>query len=215
MTRIATPWLGRRTLVTGAAAALLAASRHAHAQARQATPRQTEGPFYPRDWSGDADHDLVVVQGAAARAQGQVVHLEGRILALDGTPLGGATVEIWQCDAQGVYRHPRDESAARRRDPGFQGRGRAIADTSGAYRFRTIRPVPYPGRTPHIHFKVRAERRELVTQMYVAGEPQNVRDGLLNSISDPRARDSVLVRFEPADRLEQGALAGRFDIVLA
>jgi protocatechuate 3,4-dioxygenase, beta subunit len=216
MIRNATPWLGRRALLLSASGALLVASRDAHAQARQATPRQTEGPFYPRDWSGDADNDLVAVQGAAARAQGQVVHLEGRVLALDGTPLAGAAVEIWQCDALGVYRHPRDESAARRRDQGFQGRGRAVADATGNYRFRTIRPVPYPGRTPHIHFKVRHQSRgDLITQMYVAGEPQNERDSLLNSISDPRLRDSLLVRFEPADRLEQGALAGRFDIVLA
>lgn len=212
MTRTATPWIGRRMLLLGAAA--LAAPHGARAQARSATPRQTEGPYYPRDWSGDADNDLVIVRGEAARAQGQVCHIEGRVLTLDGSPLGGATVEIWQCDAQGVYRHPRDESATRRRDPGFQGRGRAIADANGRYSFRTIRPVPYTGRTPHIHFKVGAGPRELITQMYVAGEAQNARDGLFNRI-DQRARDSVLVRLEPADRLEQGALAGRFDIVLA
>ena len=84
------------------------------------------------------------------------------------------------------------------------------------YRFRTIRPVPYPGRTPHIHFAVQApERRELVTQMYVAGEPGNARDDLYRAIRDPRQRAAVTVALEPANGIEDGALAGAFDLVLA
>lgn len=181
-----------------------------------ASPPQTEGPFYPRDWDGDVDNDLVKVDGEDAKAMGDVLHLEGRVLDLAGQPLAGASVEIWQCDARGVYRHPRDERGDRQRDPAFQGRGRTITDTTGRYRFRTIRPVPYTGRTPHIHFRVEPrERNVLVTQMYVFGEPRNARDGVLNSIRDPRARDSVIVRLEPADRIEKDALAATFDIVLA
>jgi protocatechuate 3,4-dioxygenase beta subunit len=76
--------------------------------------------------------------------------------------------------------------------------------------------VPYPGRTPHIHFAVEAPgRRELVTQMYVAGEPLNERDGLYRQIRDLRQRAAVTVRLEPANGIEAGALAGRFDITLA
>ena len=180
-----------------------------------ASPSQTEGPFYPRDWEGDVDNDLVKVDGEDARALGEVLLLHGRVLDLAGQPIAGATIEIWQCDAQGVYRHPRDERGERRRDAAFQGRGRTISDAAGRYRFRTIRPVPYGGRTPHIHFRVQPRDREmLVTQMYVFGEPRNARDGVLNSIRDPRARDSVIVRLEPADRLEKGAITGTFDIVL-
>lgn len=181
-----------------------------------ASPPQTEGPFYPRDWGGDIDNDLVKVEGEAAKAMGEVLLLQGRVLDLAGQPLAGATVEIWQCDARGIYRHPRDERGDRRRDPAFQGRGRTVTDAGGRYRFRTIRPVPYSGRTPHIHFRVEPRGRDaLVTQMYVFGEPRNVRDGVLNSIRDPRQRDSVIVRLERAERLEKDAFAASFDIVLA
>ncbi len=180
-----------------------------------ATPRQTEGPFYPREWRGDIDNDLVVVQGEAAHALGQVVHVEGRVLALSGEPLAGATVEIWQCDSHGIYRHPNDEGPGRRHDSGFQGRGRTVADVGGRYRFRTIRPVAYGPRTPHIHFKVMPPGgRALITQMYVLGEPLNARDGVLNAIKDRRQRDSVIVRLDAADRIEPGALLATFDIVL-
>lgn len=216
---IATPWIGRRDILIGLSAlttATLLPSTRGHAQTRlPATPRQTEGPFYPRDWQGDIDNDLVTVQGEAAKAVGQVVHIQGRVLDLSGQPVAGAAVEIWQCDAQGIYRHPSDEGGGRKRDGGFQGRGRTLADSTGQYRFRTIRPVAYSSRTPHIHFKVALPSgRALVTQMYVFGEPLNQRDFLLNNIRDTRQRNSVIVRLDQADRLEAGALAGTFDIVV-
>jgi protocatechuate 3,4-dioxygenase beta subunit len=146
---------------------------------------------------------------------GQVVRLGGRVLDLSGQPVADAGVEIWQCDANGVYRHPRDVGPSRRRDARFQGRGRTRTDASGRYAFRTIRPVAYPGRTPHIHFKVEPPSRGvLITQMYVFGEAQNSSDGILNAIRDRRQRDSVIVRLEAADGIEPGALGGTFDIVV-
>jgi protocatechuate 3,4-dioxygenase beta subunit len=220
MSRILTPQIGRRRLIGGMAAAaamsLLPGARAGLAAAGLvATPRQTEGPFYPLDWSGDADNDLVRVTGEGARAQGLVTHVIGRVLDTSGAAIPGAEIEIWQCDGGGVYRHPADASSARTRDAGFQGRGRMRTDGAGAYAFRTIKPVAYPGRTPHIHFAIAAPgRAPLITQMYVAGEPLNARDGILNAIRDPRQRDSVIVRLEPGDRLEDGALVGTFDIVL-
>jgi len=201
----------RRELLVGATAlaALGSASRLSASVA--ATPRQTAGPFYPVDWDGDIDWDLVRVAGEDARALGQVTHLQGRVTDLGGAPIAGARVEIWQCDANGRYRHPGDDRSATR-DPAFQGRGRVVTDGQGRYRFRTIRPVPYPGRTPHIHFRVIAEDgRELITQMYVAGEPQNERDFLFSRLRDP---SRVLVSLNPADSIEQGALVGTFDIVM-
>ena len=178
------------------------------------TVAQTTGPFYPVDWSGDVDNDLVVVHGEAARALGQVAHVRGRVLDREGRLLPGAIVEIWQCDTNGRYRHPADRGGAGR-DAGFQGRGRTRAGDDGRYAFRTLRPAPYPGRTPHIHFAIWApDGTQLVTQLYVAGDPGNERDRLYNAIRDPRRRAGVTARFEPADRIEAGALAAEFDIVL-
>ena len=215
MTHVITPLIGRRALLSGAAALSVLFPRQSFSQARlAATPRQTEGPFYPVDWTGDIDDDLVVVKGEATTATGQVAHVEGRVLDRSGQPMAGAWLEIWQCDAKGVYRHPSDERGNRRHDAGFQCRGRAVTDASGRYHFRTIKPVAYPGRTPHIHFTVITPGTKLVTQLYVYGEPGNARDGVLNGNRDPRQRDSVIARFERADGKEAGALAASFDIVM-
>ncbi len=202
-------------MITRRSLAVLAILPAACAQAQNsgATPRQTLGPFYPSDWSGDADADLVRVTGAAAQAQGQVTHLRGRLLGLDGLPLAGARIEIWQCDARGIYRHPRDRET--QRDLGFQGRGRMVSGADGSFAFRTIRPTNYPGRTPHIHVLVSAPGRpELVTQLYVEGEPGNARDFLFNRLT-PEAREALLLRPEPADRIETGALLAERDIIIA
>src|SRR5207249_4058156 len=78
-----------------------------------------------------------------------------------------------------VYLHSRD-SARRSRDTNFQGFGRFTTGSTGEYYFRTIKPVPYPGRTPHIHVRVKKGGRELLTtQLFVNGHPQNKTDGVL------------------------------------
>lgn len=219
MDLIATPPMGRRRFVLSGLAAtgalILPGALSAQQAALVATPRQSAGPFYPVKFPPDIDSDLVVLRGSAARAEGTVTHVMGRVLGLDGKPIPNATVEIWQCDARGRYIHPGD-TGGRPRDRAFQGYGRTVSDADGAYRFRTIKPVPYSGRTPHIHFAVRAPgRRELITQMYVAGEPQNEGDFLYRSIRDPRQRAAVTVRLDPANGIEDRALAGSFDLVLA
>ena len=210
MTDISTA-ITRRALISSSCAMLAVPSVLAAASAP--TPRQTEGPFYPLDWSGDVDNDLVVVRGEAARALGHVAHVMGRVLGPDGGPMKGAIVEIWQCDANGRYLHPGDMSLfGSARDRGFQGRGRATTAVDGAYRFRTIRPVPYGGRAPHIHFRVNHEGRErLTTQLYVAGDPHNERDGIFTR---ERNRGMLVVPFSPANGIEAGALAATFDIRL-
>jgi protocatechuate 3,4-dioxygenase beta subunit len=102
------------------------------------------------------------------------------------------------------------------RDENFQGFGQTVTDAEGGYRFLTIRPVPYPGRTPHIHFAVAAPgQRRFITQMYVAGEPQNERDPVLRDMRDPAARARLIVPLRPMPELGQDALAATFDIVLA
>lgn len=217
MRAAATPFLGgRRWMLAGLVAAAVpgvARGQGGPVQGERApTPRQTAGPFYPVDWNGDVDGDLVRVAGAAAQAQGVVTHLRGRVLDAGGRAVAGASVEIWQCDAFGRYLHPRDRADGR--DAGFQGRGRVVTGADGGYAFRTIRPVTYPGRTPHIHVAVAAGAAPLLTQFYVAGEAQNARDFLFNSLRDERAREAVLLRLVAAERIEAGALLAEKDIVL-
>ncbi|MDO8544327.1 MAG: protocatechuate 3,4-dioxygenase [Opitutaceae bacterium] len=178
------------------------------------TPRQTEGPFYPDRLPLDTDNDLLVVNDGITPAVGAVTYLSGRVLDASGSPVRNALVEIWQVDHHGVYLHSGSASHARR-DTNFQGFGRFLTGASGEYLFRTIKPVPYPGRTPHIHFAVKLPRREkFTTQCYIEGEAQNERDGVLRRITDRRARASVIVPFAPLPGSRAGELAARFDIVL-
>jgi len=207
------PFPRRVLLAAGMIGTAAAALPTAAAAALVPTPRQTPGPFYPNKLPLDSDNNLVEVDGRSRPAAGQVTHIFGRILDQSGRPLTSARVEIWQCDALGHYHHPRDRGG--QADPDFQGYGRMAVDRDGAYRFRTIKPVAYPGRTPHIHFAVSGAGIErLTTQMYVAGEPLNQRDGILNRVRDGRARARLLVNLQASPDLEAGSLAGRFDIVL-
>ena len=199
----------RRRMLLGA---LACAAQPALAQSLVPTPRQAEGPFYPDRLPLDQDNDLTMVAGHNAPAAGEITDLTGHILDVRGTPLRGVVIEIWQVDNNGHYIHTADAGAGN--DANFQGFGRFETGTDGGYRFRTIRPVPYPGRTPHIHVKLHKGGRELLTtQMYVQGHPLNERDGILRSIRDPGQRASVLVPFLPGKE-RPGELAARFDVVL-
>lgn len=178
-------------LVAGAAASLAWP-----ALARAALPAMTEGPFYPTaawrsrelDWDADLTRVVRRTEGDPPRAAGEWLDFGGAVLDARGRPLDGAEVEIWQCDVHGSYRHPRGAGA--QVDAAFQGFGSTRSDVRGLYRFRTIRPAPYPGRTPHIHVRVRhASFGELTSQLFVAGEPRNNRDVLYRSLSaDERAQ---------------------------
>jgi len=184
------------------------------AQELARTPRLTEGPFYPDRLPLDTDNDLVIVNNSITPAVGEITHLTGRVLSTSGEPLRNVVVEIWQVDGRGVYLHSAD-SGRRQRDTNFQGFGRFTTNARGEYRFRTIKPVPYPGRTPHIHVIVkRGERRLLTTQLFINGHPQNRRDGIFRAIRDPFDRELVLVDFVPVRGSRIGELSARFDIVI-
>src|SRR5260370_445796 len=208
--------LARRRMLEGAAGLLvLGGAREIDAAALASTPPQTPGPFYPLALPPDSDNDLVQIAGRTGTAKGTVTYLSGHILDPTGRAISGARVEIWQCDANGRYHYVRDERADRPLDENFQGYGQTTTDETGGYHFRTIRPVPYPGRAPHIHFAVSAAGLpRFTTQMYVAGEPLNERDGVLMGVRDPAARARLIVPLRPAPELEANALAGTFDIVI-
>ena len=209
-------FLSRRGLLRGSlalgAAAFFAPGAFAEELAR--TPRLTEGPFYPDKLPLDTDNDLLVINDAITPAVGEITHLSGKILDATGSPIKNAVIEIWQVDNKGVYIHSRD-SAGRARDTNFQGYGRFTTGSTGEYYFRTIKPVPYTGRTPHIHVKVKKGERELLTtQLFINGHAQNQRDGVLRGVRGAFERELVLVDFKPIKESKIGELSARFDIVV-
>jgi len=178
------------------------------------TAWQAEGPFYPNKLPIDTDNDLLIINDAVTPALGEITHLSGRILNSRGTPVRNATVEIWQVDNNGAYIHSGSDNR-NERDRNFQGFGRFLTGSTGEYYFRTIKPVAYPGRTPHIHFAVKFKGyKRFTTQCYIKGEPRNKRDFLLQRVRSPKARGSIIVDFAPIKESRIGELTAQFDIVL-
>lgn len=178
--------------------------------AQPPTPAQMPGPFYPLQPDPAAGNDLATMDGRS-RALGTPLTIVGHVRDTAGRALAGVLVEIWQTNAHGRYHHPHDDSTAPL-DPNFRGYGRAITGSGGDYSFRTVMPVSYPGRTPHVHFRLsRGGRELLVTQMYLPGAAgrRNQRDGLFMSVD--AAERSRLVGVAQAGA--PGTL--RFDIVVA
>ncbi len=194
----------RRSFVGGTLGALGLSVLAKPALAANLTPRATEGPFYPAPAMRrvDVDNDLVKILGTVQEAGGEVFVLKGRVLNTSGAPLAGRRIEIWQCDMNGKYLHGGDRQAIAF-DPAFQGFGYDITGLDGSYEFRTIKPVPYPGRTPHIHVKVFEDGQEvLTTQFYIAGHPANSRDRIFNLLSDSEVQ-AVSMTFTTTDRGEE------------
>jgi protocatechuate 3,4-dioxygenase beta subunit len=214
MSQIVVPQNRRDFLSTFTLGAAAFTTRGLFADELIRTPRQTEGPFYPNKLPLDTDNDLLVINDAITPAVGEVTYLTGRILDAKGDPVRNALVEIWQVDNNGAYIHTRDPHGENH-DKNFQGFGRFLTGSTGEYYFRTIKPVPYTGRTSHIHFKIKRGPKELLTtQCYVKGEAANERDFVYRSIRDPKARQSVTIDFAPVPGSRIGELAARFDVVL-
>ncbi len=206
-----------RRLFLGTLGASLFTVRGLFAEELLRSPALTEGPFYPNKMPLDQDNDLIIINDSTTPAVGEITHLTGRVLSTSGTPVSGATVEIWQCDANAVYLHTADSSRkSEQQDKNFQGFGRFTTGTKGEYRFRTIKPVPYPGRpAPHIHVKVKKGDRELLTtQLVIRGHEGNLRDGVFLGLRDPVDRELLQVDFNPIEESKIGELAASFDIVL-
>ena len=201
----------RRKLILGLSG-IIAAGAGSTVAALVPTPRQSSGSFYPVTLPLDDDNNLTEVAGKSGKAKGIISDLSGRIVDINGRPLRTMRIEIWQCDANGRYRHPRDPGR-KTIDAGFQGFGRTLADDQGRYRFRTIRPVPYPGRTPHIHVAVyRPGARPFVTQLYVADEARNDSDFLYQRVPVEQ-RHLVTAAFAPSSRPEVD-LEAQWDLIL-
>lgn len=179
------------------------------------TPRQTEGPFYPDKLPLDTDNDLVVINDGLTPAVGEITWLSGRLLTPGGSPIRNAIIEIWQCDNTGVYLHTKTGGDKAKRDVNFQCFGRFITGSTGDYLFRTIKPVPYPGRAPHIHLAVKLKgKKELISQCYIKGHPGNEKDGIWKNIKDEKQRENVTVDFTPLPGSKVGELAAKWDVVM-
>src|SRR5262245_19288334 len=206
----------RLFLASAAFTAAMFTVRGAFADELVKTPPQPKGPFYPNKRPLATDNDRPVINDGITPGVGEITHLTGRILDAKGNPLKNALVEIWQCDANGVYLHTADSDKKKdKQDKNFQGFGRFLTGSSGEYYFRTIKPVPYPGRTPHIHFKIKQVRKELlVTQLYVKGHEGNEKDGIWKSVRDAKQRDAITVDFTKIKESKTGELSANFVIVL-
>lgn len=210
------PALPRRRAVRWLAAAaatplasLLSPVAFAQGRRLDPTPQDAEGPFYPRSFPADADHDLMHVAGRGRIALGTPLYVGGTVVAVDGRPLAGTVLELWQCDVHGEYHHVGGRGAS---DENFQGYGRAIAGADGRYAFVAMRPVPYGSRPPHLHFRLtHPDHRVLTTQLYLEGE--SAERGFSGMFSRERGR--LLIAPKPVQGREPGAQAAGYTFVLA
>jgi protocatechuate 3,4-dioxygenase beta subunit len=198
--------LSRRRFIASAALLGVPASAIRAQTPRTATPSMTEGPFYPESFSAEPLANLI---RGPMLGNPMTLALEGRVQDRFGRPVAGCRVEIWQCDALGHYTHSRDGTPDGR-DRNFAGFGWTRTGEDGRYAFETIRPVPYPGRTPHIHIAAKPpKQRALITQMFIDGVAQNQRDFLYSSMTVAQ-RALVTVRLEPAGTGQRAS----FDLTL-
>ena len=216
--------LARRHFVAGLAGASLAPlAPLSHAQGgNRPSPTQTLGPFYPRNAAErprSIDADLITVDGDRVVTKGTPLFLIGRVTDRSGEVIAGATVEIWQCDANAVYHHPAGGAEAER-DAYFQGYGVDRTDSKGEFRFRTIIPVAYPGRTPHIHVRIQpSSGGAFATQLYLPGDAGNARDFLFSRLT-PEEQRALLLVIEPTRNpthplARATRFTGRTELVLA
>ena len=212
--------LKRRRFLSASTLAFMGCSQYAGADLAEQltqTPKSTEGPFYPDNLPLDTDNDLLIINESLSQAVGQITHLSGRVLTVNGSSISNATVEIWQVDNNGIYMHSK-EPKVKDKDTNFQNYGRFLTNNKGEYYFRTIKPVTYKTgifRTPHIHVKVSRKGKELLTtQMYVKGEKLNEKDRLYNRIKTQKQRDNVTRAFIPVKGSKLNEVAVNFDIVI-
>jgi protocatechuate 3,4-dioxygenase beta subunit len=185
-----------------------------YAEALTLTPRCTEGPYYPDHLPLEQDNDLIQIEDGKHNAHGIITNFGGRLLNADGRPVGDAVIELWQADDNGCYIHSRGTQRGKERDDAFQGYGKITTNAKGEYRFRTIKPGLYTGRTRHYHVSVRqGNKRLLTTQLFLAGEPGNDRDMVLNGIRDAEQKLSVIREFKPVAKSGK-ELVATWDIVL-
>jgi protocatechuate 3,4-dioxygenase beta subunit len=184
------------------------------------TLSEVTGPVYGHNDMAPTDNDLT--RQHAGEPLGERIIVTGRVLDDGGRPVRNTLIEIWQANAAGRYFHQKDDHPAPL-DPNFTGAGRVLTDAEGRYQFTTIKPGAYPWRNhpnawrpAHIHFSLfgTAFVTRLVTQMYFPGDPLFAYDPIFQSISDERARQRLISKFDLETTRPDWALGYQFDIVL-
>ncbi|HEY8594691.1 MAG TPA: protocatechuate 3,4-dioxygenase subunit beta [Devosiaceae bacterium] len=187
------------------------------------TLSEITGPVFGQNMIGELDNDLIhnfARPGESAIGERIIVH--GRVLDERGKGVPGALLEFWQANAGGRYRH-RMESYLAPLDPNFGGCGRVLTDDEGYYRFRTIKPGPYPWpngvndwRPSHIHFSIFGAgfAQRLITQMYFEGDPLIWKCPIVKTIPDSEAIERLIAPLDMNNTIPMDARAYRFDIVL-
>jgi protocatechuate 3,4-dioxygenase beta subunit len=181
---------------------------------------ELSGPVLAGERVTPRDADLTRQHPGEPLGERIIVH--GRLLDGDQRPIRNSLVEVWQANAAGRYAHEVDDHAAPL-DPNFSGLGRVVTDTTGVFRFVTIKPGAYPWRNhpnawrpAHIHFSLfgRSLEQRLVTQMYFPGDPLLPFDPMYNSVPDVRGRERLIAQLDMGETVPEWALAYRFDIIL-
>ena len=140
----------------------------AFAEALTQTPTVGFGPFYPDHLPLDTDNDLILINDSLTPAVGEITYVSGRILGPSGEAIRNAVVEIWEADTHGIYIHSHSGGDKSQADKNFQGYGRFLTGSTGEYLFRTIKPVAYTGRCPHIHFAIKlAGHDKWTTELHI------------------------------------------------
>lgn len=189
------------------------------------TPSERSGPDFGHFVVGTHDNDLLLNyrEGTARDGLpiGERIIVHGRVIDQFGQPVPDTLVEMWQANAGGRYRHKNDSYMAPL-DPNFGGVGRFVTDADGWYRFRTVRPGPYPWpndvnswRPAHIHMSVMGPSisTRLITQLYFEGDPLIPRCPIVQTLSSPEAVDTLIARLDMAHARPFDCLTYRFDIV--
>ncbi|MFV0494359.1 protocatechuate 3,4-dioxygenase subunit beta [Mycobacterium sp.] len=181
---------------------------------------ERNAPCFGHQDVGPLDADLSA--GHQGEPIGERIIVAGRVLDQSGRPVAGQLVEIWQAYAAGRYHHRGDQHPAPL-DPNFIGAGRCLTGPDGSYRFKTIKPGPYPWRNhrnawrpAHIHFSLfgTAFTQRLITQMYFPGDPLFGFDPIFQSIIDPAARQRLISAYDHDLTEPEYATGYRWDIVL-
>ncbi len=202
----------RHFIQTAGLSAAFFATPGAFAEALVQTPKVGFGPFYPDHLPLDTDNDLILINDGTTPAIGEVSYVSGRVLGPDGEPIRNAVVEIWQADASGTYIHSQSGGDKAKADKNFQGYGRFLTGSSGEYLFRTLKPIGYPGRCPHIHYAVGVKGREKwTTELQIKDHPLNAADVVTRSVKNPEA---LCAEFTPLPGAKAGELAAKFDLVM-